>query len=525
MARSALLALAIGVVSLTAVAVATSSPSPPALKNGGTLTIGWQNDPDALDPTLSGTVDGRNVFIDMCEKLYDINARLDIVPQLAAAMPKFSVNKKTVTIKLRTGIRFNDGTPFNAAAVKQSIERHKTMPRSMRASELAPVASVDAQGNNTVVLHLNNRYAPLTSQLADRAGMVMSPKALNELGDKFATNPVCVGPFMFKERVVGDHITLVRSPYYRDKNKVHLDQIVIRIINDPAARAASLRSHDIDVAPIASTELQSVTHDPSLRVIKSVSLGYQGISINIGNKSGIGKPYENVGTTLAKSADLRQAFELALDRNLINRVVFGGVNKPSCSPFPDQNPYAVAAKAVPCHLTARVAAAKAAFGRSGAKSPVDVRMLIGTTTIAAGLGALIPSLEKPVGFNVIPEPTESATGLSRAAAGKFGTFALGWSGRVDPDANLHQFVNSKGSSNYSGYMNPVVDRATNQARSIHNPKRRIQQYHVALAQLSKDVPLIYLYNPINRGGVSRNVAGVQVFADGLIRAAFAGFKK
>ena len=369
-------------------------------------------------------------------------------------MPKFSVNKKTVTIKLRTGIRFNDGTPFNAAAVKQSIERHKTMPRSMRASELAPVASVDAQGNNTVVLHLNNRYAPLTSQLADRAGMVMSPKALNELGDKFATNPVCVGPFMFKERVVGDHITLVRSPYYRDKNKVHLDQIVIRIINDPAARAASLRSHDIDVAPIASTELQSVTHDPSLRVIKSVSLGYQGISINIGNKSGIGKPYENVGTTLAKSADLRQAFELALDRNLINRVVFGGVNKPSCSPFPDQNPYAVAAKAVPCHLTARVAAAKAAFGRSGAKSPVDVRMLIGTTTIATRLGALIQSLEKPVGFNVIPEPTESATGLSRAAAGKFDTFALGWSGRVDPDANLHQFVNSKGSSNYSGYMNP-----------------------------------------------------------------------
>ena len=134
-------------------------------------------------------------------------------------------------------------------------------------------------------------------------------------------------------------------------------------------------------------------------------------------------------------------------------------------------------------------------------------------------------MEKPVGFNVIPEPTESATGLSRAAAGKFDTFALGWSGRVDPDANLHQFVNSTGSSNYSGYTNSVVDRATNQARSIHNPKRRIQQYHVALAQLSKDVPLIYLYNPINRGGVSRNVAGVQVFADGLIRAAFAGFKK
>src|SRR5262249_16925137 len=145
-------------------------------------------------------------------------------------------------------------------------------------------------------------------------GMVMSPKALNDLGDKFATNPVCVGPFMFKERFAGDHITLVKSPYYYDKSRVHLDSIVFRIINDPAARAANLRAHDVDVAGVASTELQSVVHDSSLRVIRSVSLGYQAITINIGNKNGVNKPYENVGTPLAMSADLRQALELALDR-------------------------------------------------------------------------------------------------------------------------------------------------------------------------------------------------------------------
>src|SRR5712691_8279217 len=122
-ARSALLALAIGVVSLVAVAAATSA-SPPALKNGGTLTIGLAEEPDALDPTLARTFVGRMVFMHMCQKLYDIDAHLNIVPQLAASMPTFSTNKRTVTIKLRTGVKFNDGTTFDAAAVKQSLDRH-----------------------------------------------------------------------------------------------------------------------------------------------------------------------------------------------------------------------------------------------------------------------------------------------------------------------------------------------------------------------------------------------------------------
>src|SRR4051794_13415619 len=207
-ARTLGVALVLSAVLLLALGASASTAADS--KAGGTLTIGLAEDPDALDPTLARTFVGRMIFMHMCQKLYDINAKLEIVPQLAAAMPKFSTNKKTVTIKLRTGLKFNDGTAFDAAAVKQSLDRHKTLPRSTRASELAPVTSIDTQGNNTVVLHLNNRYAPITAQLADRAGMIMSPKALNDLGDKFATNPVCVGPFMFKERTAGDHITLVK---------------------------------------------------------------------------------------------------------------------------------------------------------------------------------------------------------------------------------------------------------------------------------------------------------------------------
>ena len=525
MKRSAFSVLAIGVGWLTLVASATPAAPPPTFKNGGTLTIGLAEEPDALDPTLSGTLVATTVYAQMCEKLYDLNAQLQFVPQLAASLPTFSENKKTVTIKLRRGIKFNDGTPFDAAAVKRSLERHKALPRSRLASALLPLAAIDTEGEHTVILRLSSRYAPLIAYLAGRAGSILSPTALNELGDKFATNPVCVGPFMFKDRVAGDHITLVKSPYYYAKNKVHLGSIVFRMMIDPSARTQNLRAHSIDVEDrIQPTDLPSVKTDSSLRVIKQAALGYNGITINIGNKNGVDKPHENIGTPLAMSDDLRQAFELALDRNLINHVVYGGVHRPSCFALLPERTYAAARAGIPCHLTTNLAAAKAAFKRSGSIAPVDVHMMLPTTPISAREGALIQGMEKKVGFNVILDPVELATGQSRAQTGRFETWLVGFVGGIDPDQLLYGLINSKGSVNYSGYASPVVDRATNQGRSILNPQRRLRQYHVALAQLAKDLPFISIRNNINRYGVSKEVAGVQVY-DGLIRAAFAGFKK
>src|SRR5262249_52022267 len=207
---------------------------------------------------------------------------------------------------------------------------------------------------------------------------------------------------------------------------------------------------------------------------------------NIGNKNGLNKTYENVGTPFAQSAQLRQAFNLALDRTLINKLVFGGTQKPGCFPFPPASPYFAATKGIPCHVKANVAAAKAAFKKSGATAPVTVHLMLGTDPIAARLGALIQGEEKAIGFNVVLDPTEFTTSLNRADAGNFATFAVGWSGRVDPDGNFYQFVNTKGSQNDSGYSNAGVDKATNQARAVLKLDKRIQLYHTALVQISKD---------------------------------------
>jgi peptide/nickel transport system substrate-binding protein len=529
--RSTRAALAIAIplaIAVAALAASARSASPgPALKNGGTLTIALESDPDALDPTLARTFVGRMVFADMCEKLYDLNSKLQIVPQLAAALPQVSADHTTVTIKLRTGIKFNDGTPFDAAAVKESLDRDRTMKGSARASEISPITSVDAPNPTTVVIHLASRYSPLTAQLADRAGMVMSPKQLDALGDKFATDPVCVGPFMFKDRVAGDHITLVKSPYYYDKKDVHLDSIVWKIITDPAARAANLRAHDVDVAEgLASTDLPSIKADKSLRLFKSTSIGYQGITINIGNSHGLGKlPYTNTGTPIAKSPDLREAFELALDRKVINKVVFGGTVNPDCFPVAPGTPWYAATKGIPCKLTADVAGAKAAFKRSGFTAPVTVHLMLGTDPVAARLGQVIQAMEKPVGFNVVLDPTEFVTSLNHEDAGQFETFAIGWSGRIDADGNIYNFIETNGSQNDSGYSNPVVDRALTNERKASSLQARLVSFHAALAQAAKDRPVIYLYHPVNRDAESTNVAGVQLYGDGLVRVAFAGFKK
>jgi MarR-like DNA-binding transcriptional regulator SgrR of sgrS sRNA len=108
-----------------------------------TLVIALNQDPDVLDPTPSRTYVGRIIFTHMCEKLYESDERLNIVPQLAAGLPAFTDGGKTATIKLRPGVKFNDGTPFTAEAMKFSLDRHRTMKGSNRASELALVHEVD----------------------------------------------------------------------------------------------------------------------------------------------------------------------------------------------------------------------------------------------------------------------------------------------------------------------------------------------------------------------------------------------
>jgi peptide/nickel transport system substrate-binding protein len=497
---------------------------PAQVKAGGTLTVALSADPDKLDPTLSRSLYSRYIFHTMCEKLYDLSSDAKIVPQLATALPTISSDGLSLTIPLREGVKFADGGTMDSAAVKLSIERGLTLAGSGRKSELGPISSVETPDPKTVVIKLSKPFAPLTAALADRAGMVLSPAAVNKLGANFSTAPVCVGPFKFASRVAQNSIKVVKDPLYYDAAKVHLDAIEYRIITDSSIRSANLRSGDAQVADsLATQDAPTLQKDSSMTVLQSESLGYQGLTINIGNANGIDKPSKQLDTPLAKDPRVRQALALSIDREALVKSIFNGLNTVACSPVSPKSQFTSdAAQVCPAHDPAK---AKELLSQAGVSTPYKVNMITSNNPDSLRLAQALQAMVKEGGFDLVIKPVEYTSLLDQQDRGDFELLQLGWSGRVDPDANINSFVGTGGSQNVAGYSNPEMDKLLNDARQAQDKAQRVQLYGQVVTKLEQDYPLIYMYRQRNLTGVSKKVLGVQTYPDGVLRTAFAGFAK
>ena len=282
-----------------------------------TVRIGLAEDPDILDPTLARTYVGRIVFASLCDKLFDIDEKLNVVPQLALGY-ETAADGLSVTIKLRPNVKFHDGEQFTADAAKYSLDRHMTMAGSFRKPELAAVDHVDVVDPLTIKIALKAPFAPLIAQLTDRAGMMVAPKAAAEAGDKFGLHPVCAGPYKFVERVPQDRIVGEKFADYWNKDNVHIDRVIYLPISDDTVRLANLKSGGLDLIERAlATDIKDIRADPKLKLATALGLGYMGIDVNIGNG-------ERAKSPLGKSAAVRQALEAAIDREALNQVVFNG---------------------------------------------------------------------------------------------------------------------------------------------------------------------------------------------------------
>lgn len=493
------------------------------VKDGGSLVMALSAEPDQLDPALSRSLYSRYVFHAMCQKLYDVDQDAKVVPQLATDLPTTSADGKTVTIPVRDDIEFADGTPFDAEAVKTTLERNLTLDGSGRKSELGPITDVTAKDSKTVVITLSKPFAPLTAALTDRAGMIVSPKAA-ELGDKFATAPVCVGPFKFSKRVPQNSIELVKDPKFYDADKVHFDKVTYRIITDASIRAANLRSGDVQVADsLSAQDVPALQKEQDLQVLQSQSLGYQGVTFNIANSDGIGSPLKQVDTPEAKDPRIRKAFELAVDRAGLVKVVFNDFNTVACSPISPKSEFSTeAAQACTPHDPAK---AKALLEEAGVTTPLKIEMITSNNPDSLRLAQALQSMVKEGGFDLQIKPVEYASLLDQQDRGDFSLLQLGWSGRIDPDANITNFVGTGGSQNVAGYSDETVDALLQKARESGDLAERKDLYGQVVDKLHEDNPLIYLYRQRNLTGVSTSLLGVQVFPDGVVRLGFSGMAK
>ena len=471
-----------------------------------TLRIGLAEDPDILDPSLGRTYVGRIVFSAVCDKLFDIDEKLNIVPQLALSQ-ETSADGKEMTIKLRPGVRFHDGEALDAEAAKFSIERHMTFPGSFRKSELASVDHVEVVDPLTIKLVLKTPFAPLLSQLTDRSGMMVSPKAAKEAGDKFGLHPVCAGPYKFVERVQQDRMVFEKFADYWNKDNVFIDRVVFLPIVDATVRLANLKSGGLDlIERVLATDIKDVRADNRLVLSTAPELGYLGLTINVANDKSKG--------ALSQSEKVRQALDLSIDREALNQVVFNGEFTPGNQWVSPSHPYYQ--KAFPIRPR-DIEKAKALLKEAGVSTPVSVDLMVTKGAENEAVSQVIQSMAAEAGFDLKIRVIEFATSFKQAQAGEFQIFQINWSGRIDPDGNSYVFLHTKAPQNDGGYSSPEADKLMEEGRLVADPAQRMAIYQKLTKLVLNDEPIIYLYHRKLLFAHTKKLEGYRQMPDGLVR--------
>ncbi|HEY2994953.1 MAG TPA: ABC transporter substrate-binding protein [Methylomirabilota bacterium] len=494
--RSLTLALAL------VVAWGLSAAGPAAAES--VLRIGLNDDPDALDPTISRAYVGRLVFAGLCDKLFDVTPELKIVPQLATGY-EWAPDQRSVVIKLRAGVKVHDGEPLNAEAVKFNIERHITTPGSFRKTEIGQISSVDVLNDTTVRLNLSEPLVPLLAALTDRAGMMVSPKAAKALGDKLGQKPVCAGPYRFVERVAQGKIVMEKFADYWDKGNIHIDRVEFVPITDSTARLASLRSGDLHmIERVSPTDLAEIRGDSKLKVTGVPELGYQMIPFNVANGP--------KSKTLA-DVRVRQAIDLAIDRETLVKTVFNGEYIAGNQWVSPSNYYYN--KKFPVRKR-DVEKARQLLKEAGQPN-LTFTLIVPPERDRQEAAQIIQAMLAEAGITMNLQTQENVTMLTNGRKGDFEAYFTFWSGRPDPDGNVFTQSTCKGAQNDSHYCNAEVDALLTKARQVAPPAERKKLYDAATEIMLRDTPRLLLWHRRVFTGLSARVQGFTPYPDGIIR--------
>jgi peptide/nickel transport system substrate-binding protein len=489
---------------MTALALLGSASAAQA-KYGGTLTVGLtQGAPDSLDPWLHSSGSSTEVDNTMFEGMYSEDKQLNVVPRLAASMPTISADKLTYTVQLRKGILFNDGTPFNAQAVLSNYQRFIAL--MVGGPTATAVASVSATGPYTVVFHLKSRFSPFLRLLETP---IESPTQAQKLGSNFGTDPIGVGPFMYDSQVLGVSATVVKSPYYYNKQAVHLDKIVFDVAaNYPAATVALEAGSYQAVDSLDPPNVPAVQETKGLTVTQSPSNIIRWLLINLAN----GK----VNTPLAQSPMLRQAFEEAIDRNEIAKVV-APVAQPGCTLMGPNSGYYDPIKCTPYDP----AAAKKLVAASGIPNPT-VHLLESFSTVANLIAQVIQSEEQAVGINVVVDTVTTAARQQAMTAGNYDAVILTNSLGADPGIDLFDLFGT--GNGYTGFSSGPLDLIVANWFKSTGAQSQKTLLHAANEILANARPMIALYYQNTAIAYNTELAGIQTSNGWFYHLAFAYYK-
>jgi peptide/nickel transport system substrate-binding protein len=484
-------AILLGVTGVTA---AAQQP-----KNGGTLTIALETDTATLDTLGISSINDRQVAMIIYDTLLEFDAKGNIVPGLAEKLDA-SADAKVFKLTLRSGVKFSDGTPFDAAAVVKNFQRIMDPKNKCRcASEVATIDTVEASGPLEVTIRMKSPSAHFPATLADIAGMVVSPTAVEKHGAEFASNAVGAGAFKLKEWRRGDRIVLERNDSYW-RNQVHLDEVVLRPIPDAQTRYASLQAGNVDVVfNAAARDVIDAQARKAAQVLNPGSLGTLFIQINL---------------TAPDVSDVRvrQAMAHALDRDTYNKAINRGLYKIANTPFGTGLAPHEQVDGYPTFDLDKAKKLVADYGK-----PIKIRFGVSAAPASVLAGQALQQMWKKAGIEAELAPIEAAQGIKDAFARNYQVMLFRWAGGTDPDKNVYQFFHSKGGINLVAFNDPEMDKLLEAGRATVDKAERLKIYRQVNNKLAKDLPYLFLTYFENISLAGNTVKGLPLVPDGLLR--------
>ncbi len=494
------------VIGLTFVTLFAGYPAAEAQqpKRGGTLTLALEADFASLDPLRVTALVERQVGLAVMDPLFDIDEKGRVKPVLATGFEAID-GGKTYRIFLREGVKFHDGTVFDADAVVFNIERVRDPKNACRCiANLDSIESVKAIDARTVEFTLNRPDAVLPAILSDAAGLMVSPTALRADEKAIAKRPIGTGPFILKEWQQGHKIILERNPNYWVKDQPYLDRVVMLPLANEETRQSGLISGTIDVIESPSPRfVREARANKKLKVLTGAGLGTTFLKMNTRNE-----PFDDVR--------VRRAVAYATDRALFIKAI-----------YEDQYPIAdsligpgmwahAAVKNFPKYDPAQAKKLLAEYGK-----PVSFVLGITPTPHNALAAQALQEMWKEVGINVQIKQVEQARFIRDALTHNFQMSLFRWAGRPDPDLNLYRAFHSKfaneTSSNYTQFTNKKMDELLERGRMTLDQAERQKIYDDASTLLADEVPYLFLFYATFHTVMAAKVHPGPNIADGVLR--------
>ena len=457
---------------LVAVAVCTVSGPAAAQAKKDSLILAMTLEPPGLDPTAGAASAIAEVTLyNIYETLTKMNADSKITGLLAESWTA-SADLKTWTFKLRQGVKFHNGEPFNAASVKFTMERAAAKDSTNKDKPVfANIERIDTPDANTVVLNLKNGNPDLLFQLGQATAIMVEPKSVATNN----TQPMGTGPYKLESWNRGSSVTLSRWDGYRGAKEVKLKRVVMRFINDPAAQVAALMSGDVDVFPrvSAARSLQAFQNNKKFQVLIGGSRAKTILAIN--NKR---KPLDDVR--------VRRAIAAAIDRKAVIEGAADGFGVPIGSFYVPGAPGYIDTTGINPFDQAK---ARALLHQAGVSVPLELTMKLPPTPYARQGGEVIAAQLAKVGINAKIENVEWAQWMSGVYGQK--AYDLTVISHVEP----LDFGNFARPNYYWGYESAEFNGLWAKVNATIKPEERNKLMAQAQKLVADDAVSAYLYQP------------------------------